>query len=223
MKQLLTISCILLSIFPVYSQEMSKRQFPPLEFYFSAGGEYSNPGNLNERLGTLGVDKADKFGMAGGFGLSYRIQHVILGLNTSISSSSFRTEDDNHVKNSYIGFYLSTNALRANNLIISPQVGIGYGETRARFVKEGVTGTFDEFLTTTSNRVQLENKGEALDFGIAFKKAKPNTDFYKTLFKIGYRHGLKEKEWKITDASVTGAPTDRIRNFYVQLLFGFGR
>ena len=223
MKQLLTISCILVSICSVYSQETSKRQFPPLEFYFSVGGEYSNPNNLNERLGSLGVDKADKFRLAGGLGLSYRIKHIILGLNTSTSGSSFRSEDDNHVKNSHVGFYLSTNALRVNKLIISPQVGIGYEETRVRFVKEGVTGTFDELLTTSSNRVQLENKGEVLDFGVAFKKAKSNTDFYKTLFKIGYRHGLKEREWKISDAAVTGAPSDRMRNFYVQLLFGFGR
>lgn len=217
-RKLLSISIILLSGASLFGQGLNRKKLP-LEVSIAAGVEHANFSNLNARLQAHDLNKQGAFLMNGGIGLAYRTKPLIIGMQHTISSDF----SDNDFRQNYIRFYLSTNALTFGSIVTAPELGIGYQDTRVHVVQQDMSGTFDDFLQTRANRIRVDQQGAVADVGITFKRHIQERNIYLPFFRIGYKHGLNAGNWQVADAQTTGAPADRVRGFYAQLIAGFGR
>lgn len=200
-----------------FAQQSGKTRLP-FEITLSAGGEINNLKNLDKRLAESGLEKPDSFLFSGGLGLAYDFNPIAVGAELSAGGSGF---GKNSSYQRYSKVYLSTNTIRSEKFIFSPEIGLGYRQFHTYHIKDGKQGTFDHLVSSDLNQARMDQKGAVLDFGISLKRlAMERVD---PLFKIGYRYGLKSNEWKVQGATVENAPSDRINSFYFQLLLGLGR
>lgn len=206
-----------LSEVPILAQQEERVKLP-FEFTVSAGAEMNNFSNLNARLKDLGLDKTKPVMLSGGIGVAYDFNPVMLGTSISAGTSGF---GDRSVHQSYWRGYLSSNRIRTGNIIISPELGVGYQQFFNHVVKEDLQGKFDDFLISTPNQVRLDHNGTVLDVGVSLKKVMQNR--IDPFLRIGYKHGLKSRAWGVQGVNPDDVPFDRISNVYVQLLIGIGR
>lgn len=201
----------------VFAQQSGKIKLP-FELTLSAGGEINSFKNLDKRLTELGLEKPHSFLFVGGLGLAYDFNPVVLGAELSAGTSGFG-KNSSYQRNSKV--YLSTNNIRSEKFIFSPEIGLGYRQFHTYHTKEGGQGLFDDVVSSGLNQVRMDQKGAALDFGISLKRL--TVGKVDPLFRIGYRYGLRSDEWKVQSATVESAPSDRLNGLYFQLLLGLGR
>lgn len=216
------LQALLLIVFPLLSlcQDVPLRKKAPLEFTIYGGGQVLDITNINGRLSSLNLSKESPFLIIGGFGMSYRISNIILGYTIEGGASA---SSDHHITSANANAYISTNAIRVKNLILSPQTGIGGQVVTIKLAKQGTATSFDQYLTTASNQTEITNTTVVLDLGLTLKYADPDTKRIYPFFRVGYRYGLEEKPWTVVNASSVKGPSDRLSNFYFQLLLGVGR
>jgi hypothetical protein len=151
-------------------------------------------------------------------GIAYDFGPLLVGIS---GSGGTDLKFANERKQMFQRFFLSTNKIRLNNIIISPEVGIGKLQASYRFTKDGVNGSFDDFMSNTTNQIHTTHRSTALDLGIALKEYNNDSGKVSPYVRIGYKRGLGNEVWKISGAQATGGPVDHASNFYVQLLFDF--
>lgn len=209
--------CYYLSEVPIFAQQAKSVKLP-FEFTVSAGAEIISFSNLNDRLRDLGLNKTKPFLLSGGIGIAYDFNQFMLGTSISAGSSGFGNRSSNRT---YWRGYLSSNRIHVRNIIISPELGVGYQQFFNHVVKEDLQGQFNDFLTSKPNQVRLDHKGTVLDVGVSLKKVIQKR--IDPFLRIGYKHGLKAKAWGIQGVNAEDAPIDRISNVYAKLLIGIGR
>lgn len=133
---------------------MKNKKRPPLEFAFYPGVHIMQASNLNAMLKEAGAGEVPKFGVNATVSLSYRFGKTLIGISGT-PATSFK--DENRVRSSDLLFHVSTNAIRSGNLIISPQLGIGYQGTEFTLDKKGAATEFNDYLTVASNQTRMEH------------------------------------------------------------------
>lgn len=198
---------------------MKNKKRLPLEFAFYPGVHIMQASNLNKMLSDAGAEEMSKFGVSGTLSASYRFGKTLVGIATSPSSS---WKDENRVRSSDILFHVSTNAIRSGNLIISPQVGMGFQKTEFTLDKKGGAIEFEDYLTVASNQTRMDNDATIADFNITLKKTNAEQSYYMPKLRIGYKTSVSAEAWEIRNANAANAPKDRIGMFYAQLAMGIG-
>jgi hypothetical protein len=189
------------------------------ELYFHIGGEVANFPGINGSLRQAGPYRMPALFVEGGFGLAIRYRQFLLGVdegllggsNPSIAATGF-----------YDRFYLSTNLIHIGNCILSPQLGYLYRILTVRIPKFTGATNFEDALNTGANSLQLNHVSDLLDVGVELKikGAKPNQVL--PVVRAGYRYGLEDAQWTVSNSTVTDGPRDRGSNVYMELLLGFG-
>lgn len=221
MRAIIT-SILLLGTITVSAQDhghMKNKKRPPLEFAFYPGVHIMQTSNLNAMLKDAGAGEVSKFGVNATVSLSYRFGKTLIGISGT-PATSFKEE--NRVRSSDLLFHVSTNAIRSGNLIISPQLGIGYQGTEFTLDKKGAATEFNDYLTVASNQTRMEHDATIADFNITQKKTNTEQSYFMPKFRIGYKTSVSAKAWEIRNADVVNAPKDRIGLFYAQLAMGIG-
>ncbi len=187
-----------------------------VELIMVVGYQKNDYANLSKRLASLNLNEVKSSMNPIGIGLAFRFNKFIIGYDMSAllqrNGGGF-----------YIHAYLSTNLIRINRFILSPQIGYGAQNVVYRYQTQSFSTNFNSYFTTSPNKVEIEHSNSVLDFALAFKLyPKTGNENYLSLFRIGYRHGLSEKAWEISDGNSANAPLDRNNNFYLQLVVGVG-
>lgn len=212
-KTSLLLLTVLLSFSASYAQKMNW----PLEFQLHAGLQTNSAPNLNTLLKENNLKAYPALGFAVGAQLGYNFKYFTLG--TGINSASTYNAENWNTKGIYL--FVSTNSIHNDKFIFSPLISFGGQFTKFDILKENLTGTFEDFLTSKSNKIALEHTADVLDIAFVLKKKKGNLCF--PLFRIGYRFGLDNTDWKVIGATVSNLPQDKTGNFYAQVAFGIGR
>jgi hypothetical protein len=186
-----------------------------VELIFILGYQHNDYTNLNERLVSLNLNEIKPSMSQIGVGLAFRFNKVITGYDMNVLLGD-------RASGGYLHIYASTNLLKTKRFIFSPQIGYGRQSVTYKYKVQSPATDFNSYFTAP-NKVEIYHSNSVVDFALAFKLY-PKTDNYNylSLFRIGYRYGLKEKPWKINDGNSSGAPYDRNSNFYLQLIIGFG-
>jgi len=187
-----------------------------VELIFILGYQHNNYTNLNERLVSLNLNEIKSSMMQIGVGLAFRFNKVIIGYDMNVLIGD-------GTSGGYLHIYGSTNLLKTKRFIFSPQIGYGGQSLTCRYRTQSSATDFNSYFTTAPNKVEIQHDNSVVDFALAFKLyPKSDNSNYLSLFRIGYRHGLKEKMWEISNGNSSGAPFDRNSNFYLQLIIGVG-
>jgi len=189
-----------------------------VELYAQLGFSYFDFHGLNHRLEADGKTAAGGSATQVGFGVAYRFSQLVVGTEFSLLDG---LGGDESFGGEY-GFYVSTNVLHTRHWIFSPIVGANVQYIRVDIPQATTATTFDDALGS-ANALRLYQTNSALDLGLSVK----NTSWipwkaYSPLLRIGYRVGLARDAWNVANATVTGAPSDRVGSFYVALCFGYG-
>lgn len=195
----------------------AQKKMWPLEFQVYAGLQSNNAPNLNKILTDNNLKKYTSIGLNAGAQAGYNFKHITLGVGLN-GASAFNKENWGA---SSLYMYVSTNSIQSENYIFSPQVSFGGQFTRFDILKENQTGSFEEFLTNKSNKTSLEHTADVLDIAFVLKKKKG--DFSHPLFRIGYRFGLKNADWKVEGSTISNLPKDKTSSFYLQVAFGMSK
>lgn len=187
-----------------------------VEMIVFTGLQVNNYSGLNARLSSLRIKEKKTLMLPVGVGLSFRFNKIIVGYDMTAV-----TVGDNST-GSYIHTYLSTNIIKSKNWIFSPQVGYGQQTVTVRVPTQSNATNFDSYFTSQSNLVELTSGNPVLDFAVAIKLRKRNSTLNVPFFRFGYRYGLSEKPWEVTNGNSSGAPIDRNSNFYFHLMLGMG-
>lgn len=86
-----------------------------------------------------------------------------------------------------------------------------------------MNGTFQDFLTNQSNETKLEHTAAIVDISVALKTTNKDRILFSAECRVGYKSSISTNEWKVTNATVTNAPKDRLGSFYLQLAWGIER
>ncbi|SMG14613.1 hypothetical protein [Sphingobacterium psychroaquaticum] len=191
----------------------------PFEITSSVGGELNRFSTLKGYLRANDMESPNFRLFHIGLGVAYNFNPIIIGI--SLSGGNRGGFAQRNSLQSYRRAYISTNKIQHRSFIISPEIGIGYQRFSTYMVKDGGEGNFLDFMETRSNQVKLNNRGTALDFALGLKRIK--NDRIYPFIRLGYRYGLRSNRWSVENAHVYDAPSDRINNVYLQLLFGRGR
>ena len=187
-----------------------------MEFSFFGGYQIDNYYKLNARLASLNVKEQNGLFYPIGFGLAFRVNKIILGFDESIANGDNSTGGYSHI-------YLSTNIIKVEEWIFSPEVGYGLQGVKIRIPTQSSSTSFNSYFTTSSNQVEIIHNNSVLDFAIALKRLTPkNRHRYLKMLRFGYRYGLSENAWQMSNGTSTNAPTDRDNNFYFQIECGIG-
>ncbi len=180
------------------------------------GIQINNYESLNSRLSSLNIEKKRTLALPIGIGLAFRFNKFIVGYDMT------PTLVGDNSSGAYIHGYVSTNIIRTKKWIFSPQLGYGGQSITTRIKTKSSASDFNSYFTTSANQVELRHSNSVLDFAIAFKFVPPKNNGYVPLFRMGYRHGIKSKEWEVKNGNSLNAPIDRNSNFYFQIMLGFG-
>jgi hypothetical protein len=187
-----------------------------VELTFLLGFQINNPSKLIARLKSLNINQNSTSLLTIGVGLAFRFNKIIAGYDMTPFMSG------NNSTGGYIHGYLSTNVIRTNRWIFSPQLGYGAQTITVRVPTQSTSSNFNSYFTTSANQVELKHSNSLVDFAIALKFIPSNRYTYVPLVRYGYRYAINEKPWQIHNGISTDAPMDRNSNFYLQLMLGFG-
>lgn len=192
----------------------------PLEVIYFGGVQFNNASNLNRILKQEGAGKFPGFGWNAGAGIAYRIKQTLIGGSFSLSTNS---KKDNILNTGDFVLHVASNAVRAGNFILSPQLGVGVQWSTFTIQKHGQSGSFDDFLDSNSNQTQMEYNAAIVDFNITLKSMNKNRTVFYPECRVGYKSAITKNEWKLIGTKATNVPTDRLGNLYLQLAWGIGR
>lgn len=220
MKYLFTGLLALLTMNLLAQDQSSKRKYLPIEIMYFGGVQFNHAGNLNSVLKDSGAGQVPLFGWNAGLGTAYRINKMLIGVNFSLSSNG---KKNNSLNTGDFTIYVASNAIRTGNLVFSPQLGLGAQSSTFIIEKQNMNGTFQDFLTNQSNETKLEHTAAIVDISVALKTTNKDRTLFSPECRVGYKSSISANEWKVTNATVTNAPKDRLGSFYLQLAWGIGR
>jgi len=90
---------------------------------------------------------------------------------------------------------VASNAARAGNFILSPQLGVGVQWSTFTIQKHGQSGSFDDFLDSNSNQTQMEYNAAIVDFNITLKSMNKNRTVFYPECRVGYKSAITKNEW----------------------------
>lgn len=216
MNRIVLITSILLFHHCIRAQESGAIERPyGAEFRFGVGADIVSFNNLNSRLQAAGISQVSSGLFQMGLGVSSRLGPVIIGTDLDYLTGTGVDE----VSGTDINFYFSTNELRTHKWIFSPEVGICTQYVTVRVSQTSAATTFADALSTT-NQTEVTNLNTMLNMAMAFKRSWGR--FYTPLFRLGYRYGLSDGQWEVSNANISDGPRDRLSNFYLEVCFGLG-
>ncbi len=215
--------CIIVSLLPsalLFSQQ-GKTKITGMEIFLFGGVQKSNFDNLTTRMNEFSRPAPGTFSYNGGTGLAFRYKKYSFGAEMSFTAR--RSLEKHDLAGSYIRAFVSANLLRLNNVVICPQLGLGF--QRTNITTSGGPSTIPDFnhhLFIYMEDITLYNKNTMLDLALCLKLLSKATNSPIPIFRVGYRYGLTESEWKVRYITTENGPKDRANTLYCQLMFGLG-
>jgi|GEM_PF-1383623 len=187
-----------------------------LDKYFGIQASYMNLSNLNELLQANGYPEISKFQFGLGLGLGYDLGSVLLGVDLE---ASINFSDKAKVRTGRTALFVSTNKIKAGEVIVSPFVSFGLQSTDARIrIKEEGAKVEGLLQSDRGNVIEMEHFSPVVDFGLALKK-RNSKGWTNHFMRVGYRLGLENAKWKLGGSNADGSVADRINSAYLQWSF----
>ncbi|RIV18536.1 hypothetical protein DYU11_28605 [Fibrisoma montanum] len=163
-----------------------------------------------------------------GFGARYGRLKLMLQAGNAISLIRIANTEAESVarQNSagYSGMMLGFDVANTRNRRLYINAGFGsidYEYSVYRRTRQAVS--FQNILQTdqTGNIPSLRLRNNYLDVNIEYAQREKRKRGAESVLRLGYRRGLQARAWESDAFQVTGAPTDRISQFYFQGLYYF--
>lgn len=200
-------------------------------WYFSAGGNMLNIGDLNDAIEAVGYPTiSENFYSFGLGGHSVMKKNFILGMEAQMLMSE--EVSGNNLENSMDAAYgmlnFGINLWSRNMFRVYPLIGLGYGSLKFKIQEEGTSPTFSEILLDPRRNVTLRTSGFLLnialgaDYIIKFGKHKKKDRGLLVGFRFGYTTTPFKGDWQVNETEITGGPEIGITGPYIRLIIGGG-